>query len=297
MASASAADTWRDSGARSGRPLAGPQLPRPDLQRQDATPARSARMSLPPVPPPHPRGRPDPRGPEPRGSGGGPGGGADHGRPVSDARPPAARPQQRTPYPGVHPLADRDAPQAPARRSRPVDRLPVGDGARDGARYGVRDPGQDDGRDGVRDPGQDGGRDGAQRRSGPRGSSRSAPTAADLGTGVRGSLAVLGVFVITLAGGAVDSFLAIGLGTLTLVTLVAASAVATLLVRKRDLLTVVTCPPLVFVLVATVNIGLAPSVSFSLPTIATVLIRGFPTMAVATAVTLVVAVVRWAARR
>jgi hypothetical protein len=181
----------------------------------------------------------------------------------------------------VHPLADRDAPQAPARRSRPVDRLPVGDGSR----YGVGDPGQDDGRDG------------AQRRSGPRGSSRSAPAAADLGTGLRGSLAVLGVFVITLAGGAVDSFLAIGLGTLTLVTLVAASAVATLLVRKRDLLTVVTCPPLVFVLVATVNIGLAPSASFSLPTIATVLIRGFPTMAVATAVTLVVAVVRWAARR
>ena len=114
---------------------------------------------------------------------------------------------------------------------------------------------------------------------------------------LRGVLAVLGVFVITLAGGAVDSFLAVGLGTLTLVTLVAASAVATLLVRRRDLLTVVACPPLVFVLVAAVNVGLAPSASLNLPTIATVLIRGFPTMAVATAVTVVLAVVRWASRR
>ncbi len=257
MASASAADTWRDSSAGGGRPLAGPQVPRRDLPRHDATPARAARMSLPPVPPPPPRGRPAGPGPERR-SAPGHGTSMGNGRPVADSRPPAARPQQRTPYPGVHPLSERGAPEAPARHSRAADRPPAPDA----------------------------------RRTPDRG----AP-AEDRGTGLRGSLAVLGVFVITLAGGAVDSFLGIGLGTLTLVTLVAASAVGTLLVRKRDLLSLVVAPPLVFVLVGVVNIGLAPSASFNLPTLATILIRGFPTMAVATVVAAVVAIVRWAARR
>ncbi|WP_369258113.1 DUF6542 domain-containing protein [Geodermatophilus amargosae] len=148
-----------------------------------------------------------------------------------------------------------------------------------------------------------GDRAGAAAPSRPRGaraSGRAAERAAAepaAGSGLRGALAVLGVFVITLAGGAIDSFLGVGLGTLTLVTLVAATAVATLLVRRRDLLTVVVAPPLVFVAVALVNIALAPSASFTLPTLATILIRGFPTMVVATGVALVLAIVRWAARR
>ncbi|MGY1649644.1 DUF6542 domain-containing protein [Geodermatophilus sp. SYSU D01119] len=267
MASASAADTWRDSGSRGERPSAGPQAARPDPSRHDATPARASRMSLPPVPPPPPRrsGGPAPdrrsAGPAPDrragtpGPAAGPAPGWGSGRPVADSRPPAARPQQRTPYPGVHPLADRDTPEPP-RRGRAAER--------------------------------------PQQRETPRGSSRTAPAPAP---GLRGSLAVLGIFVITLAGGAVDSFLDVGLGTLTLITLVAASAVATLLVRKRDLLTVVVAPPLVFVAVAAVNVGLAPSADFTVPTIATVLIRGFPTMAVATGVAVVLGIIRWAARR
>jgi uncharacterized protein DUF6542 len=274
MASASAADTWRDSGVRGERPHAGPQAPRPDLPRHDpprhdpprtdrphhdATPARAARMSLPPVPPPPPRrsGGPAPdRRPGTPGPAAGPAPGWGSGRPVADSRPPAARPQQRIPYPGVHPLADRDAPEPP-RRSRPVER--------------------------------------PQPRDTPRASSRTAPAPA--APGLRGGLAVLGIFVITLAGGAVDSSLDTGLGTLTLITLVAASAVGTLLVRKRDLLTVLVAPPLVFVAVAAVNIGLAPSADFAVTTIATVLIRGFPTMVVATGVALVLGIIRWAARR
>ncbi|MGR7025446.1 DUF6542 domain-containing protein [Geodermatophilus sp. URMC 62] len=239
MASASTADTWRDSGVRPERSYARPQVPRPDATGPD----RSMRMSRPPVPPPAPRGRP--AGPE-RGAGHGSGRGA--GRPVGDARFPA-RSGQRAAHP-------------PAERS-------------------------DDGRRGSR----------ASGRAAERSSSRVAPAEDVSGSRLRGTLAVLGVFVITLAGGAVDSFFGVGLGTLTLVTLVAATAVATLLVRRRDLLTVVVSPPLVFVAVAAVNVGLAPSASLSLPTIATVLIRGFPTMAVATVVALVVAVVRLAARR
>jgi hypothetical protein len=187
------------------------------------------------------------------------------GRPVADSRPPAARPQQRTPHAGVHPQSgrEREAAGPPPRRTGAVDRPPT--------------------------PAPDAGRT-------PRTPPRGAP-AGDRATGLRGALAVLGVFVITLAGGAVDSFLGIGLGTLTLVTLVAASAVGALLVRRRDLLTLVVAPPLVFVMVAAVNVILAPSASVNLPTLATVLIRGFPTMVVATLVALVVAVVRWAARR
>ncbi len=220
MASASAADTWRDSGVRPERPYARPQAARPDLTGPD----RPMRMSRPPVPPPAPRGRPAGPGSE-RGAGYSTGRGAS--RPVGDVR----------------------------RGSR------------------------------------------ASGRATERSSSRVAPAQDTSGSRLRGVLAVLGVFVITLAGGAVDSFFGVGLGALTLVTLVAATAVGTLLVRKRDLLTLVISPPLVFVAVAVVNVGLAPSASLNLPTIATVLIRGFPTMAVATVVALVVAVIRWAARR
>jgi hypothetical protein len=259
MGSASAADTWRDS-VGGGRSPAGQQVPRRDLPRHDATPARAVRMSLPPVPPPPPRGRPGGPVPERRNA---PGHGTSmgDGRPVADSRPPAARPQQRTPSPGVHPRSGREAAGPPPRRTGAVDRPPAPDADR-------------------------------TPRTPPR-----TPPAGDRATGLRGALAVLGVFVLTLAGGAVDSFLGIGLGTLTLVTLVAASAVGALLVRKRDLLTLVVAPPLVFVLVAAVNVVLAPSASFNLPTLATVLIRGFPTMVVATLVALVVAIVRWAARR
>ena len=205
------------------------------------------RMPLTPVPPPAPRNRS--AGPE-RSAGQGTGRAA--GRPLGDARPPAARSGQRTPHP-----------------SAPVDRS------------------EGDGRRGSR----------ASGRAAERSSGRVAPAEDASGSRLRGVVAVLGVFVITLAGGAVDSFLGVGLGTLTLVTLVAATAVGTLLVRKRDLLTLVVAPPLVFVAVAAVNVGLAPSASLNLPTIATVLIRGFPTMAVATVVAVVVAIVRWAARR
>lgn len=115
--------------------------------------------------------------------------------------------------------------------------------------------------------------------------------------GLRGALGVLGMFVVTLAGAAVNSVVGVGLGTITTVALVVATIGAALVVRRRDLATVVVAPPLVYVGVAVVNIVLAPSATFSLPTIATLLIRGFPAMAIAVAVALVLTVVRLAARR
>ncbi|SDN57149.1 hypothetical protein SAMN05660199_00305 [Klenkia soli] len=127
----------------------------------------------------------------------------------------------------------------------------------------------------------------------PRTARRTAPPQ----RGIRGALGVLGAFLVTLAGAGADSLLGVGLGTLTTIALVGSVVVATLLVRRRDLGTLVVAPPLVFVGVAVVNIVLAPSATFSLPTIATLLIRGFPAMAIAVAAALVITVVRLVARR
>jgi hypothetical protein len=114
---------------------------------------------------------------------------------------------------------------------------------------------------------------------------------------LRGAAAVLGIFLVTLAGAAIDSFVGVGLGVITLAALLASTAVAVLAVRRRDLFSVIVAPPLVFVAVAAFNIALAPSASFTLPTIATLLIRGFPTMAMGTGLALVFAVGRLIARR
>jgi hypothetical protein len=129
----------------------------------------------------------------------------------------------------------------------------------------------------------------------PRG--RAAAVPEQQGRKLRGALGVLAVFLITLAGAGIDSFVGVGLGMITLIALVGSTILATLLVRRSDLVTMVVAPPLVFIAVAGVNIALAPSASFSLATIATLLIRGFPTMAIATVAAIVLALVRWAARR
>ena len=83
----------------------------------------------------------------------------------------------------------------------------------------------------------------------------------------------------------------------TLGALSLATAVATWVVRRRDLVSVIVAPPLVFVAVALVNIALAPSATFNLPTIATLLVRGFPAMAIPTGIALVLGLIRMAARR
>jgi hypothetical protein len=121
--------------------------------------------------------------------------------------------------------------------------------------------------------------------------------APEQGGRLRGYVAVLCVFLTTLAGGAVDWFTGTGLGLITLVALVASTSIATLLVRRRDLLTVVLSPPLVFVAVAGANIALSPTVSLNLPTVATMLIRGFPTMAMGTGAAIVLGLVRLFSRR
>jgi hypothetical protein len=136
----------------------------------------------------------------------------------------------------------------------------------------------------------------AEPRSGSSAAGRSR-TAPAPGPGIRGALAVLGVFLLTLVAAAADSYIGLGLGMITLIALTAGSVVAALTVRRRDLLSVVVAPPLVFVAVAVLNIGLAPSATLSLPTLATLLVRGFPAMAIATGAALVLAVFRLITRR
>ena len=134
----------------------------------------------------------------------------------------------------------------------------------------------------------------ARRTGSSATSARTAPTS---GPRLRGALAVLGAFLLTLAAAAADSYIGRGLGLITLVALTAGTVVAALATRRKDLLSVLVSPPLVFVAVAVVNIGLAPSATLNLPTLATLLVRGFPAMGIATGAALLVCLFRLATRR
>lgn len=117
------------------------------------------------------------------------------------------------------------------------------------------------------------------------------------GPRVHGAVAVLGALVVTLLAAGLDSFLGSGLGLLTVVALTLSSAAAGLVTRRRDLLTIVVAPPLLYVFVAVVNVALAPAATLSLPSLATLLVRGFPAMGIATGAAVVVALFRLATRR
>lgn len=259
MASVSTADTWRESGGRADRRVAA----RPEGADY------VSRIGRPPVPPPPARMRSAALPPLPE----------DAARAGRSAPPPPRPSAHRTARPaprdtGRSRPADADRPRARAREDRSRD-LPDRD---TDARRGGRSP--------------------EPRPAGRRASGRGAPAQApEHGSGQRGAFAVLAVFLVTLAGAGLESWIASGLGLVTLVTLTAASAVATLVVRRSDMLTTVVAPPLVYIAVAVLNTALAPSASLNLASMATLLIRGFPAMAVATAAAGVVALIRWAARR
>jgi hypothetical protein len=188
--------------------------------------------------------------------------------------PPRGRaPERDRPEPDQHARAARP----PARRS-PDPRTPPRAGGRHSGEF--RRPGS------AAD----------ERRPGPSAAGRTRPAPAP-GSRLRGAVAVLGVFLLTLAAAAADSYIGLGLGMITLIALTLGSAIAALVVRRRDLVSVVVAPPLVFVVVAVVNIALAPSAPLNAATLATLLVRGFPAMGVATAVAAVIALGRLVARR
>lgn len=184
----------------------------------------------------------------------------------SDRRPPAAR---RSPE-GARPSGRSAQRPASDERRRADQRRPLDD-----RRTPDRRPDRAAAPDGVRD----------RAYEEPQGGR------------LRGVVAVLAIFLVTLAGGAVDAFFGQGLNMVTLAALVASTCIATLTVRRQDLVSVVLAPPLVFTAVAAVNIGMAPSLTFSPVTLVALVTRGFPTMAAATAAALVLAGVRLALRR
>ena len=118
---------------------------------------------------------------------------------------------------------------------------------------------------------------------------------------LRGILAVLGIFLLTLGGCAIDSVLGVGPGMVALIALVGSTALAAFLVRRRDLLSVVVSPPLVFVAVVAVKTVATPGLDLTLTRltgqIGLDLISGFVTMATATVAGLVVALIRVATKR
>ena len=264
MASVRTADTWRESGGRADRLVAA----RPEGADY------VSRIGRPPVPPPPPRMRSTDLPPFPE----------------DMARTGRRRDDRPAPLP-PRPSADRSARPAPrdAERSRPAPRDADRPRSREDRPRDLPHPDADvRPRDGSPEP----------RPAGRRPSGRGATARAPEGGGrVRGAFAVLAVFLVTLAAAALESWIGTGLGLVTVVTLTAASVVAALVVRRSDLLTTVIAPPLVYVAVAALNTALAPSASLNLASVATLLIRGFPAMAVATAAAAVVGLIRWAARR
>lgn len=266
MTSVSTADTWRESGSRAGRRLPA----RPEAAEY------VSRIGRPPVPPPPPRMRSTELPPFPE----------DMARSARgrDERPAPARPR----VPGE-------------RVARPVRDVPVHADA-DPRSRGREDRLRDDRlredrlRD-DRDAHHRGPRPPEPRSANPRPARRVASAPAPESGRVRGLVAVLLVFLVTLGAAALESWLAAGLGLVTVVALTAASTVAAVVVRRRDLSTALVAPPLVYVLVAVLNTALAPSASLNAASVATLLIRGFPAMAIATAAAVVVGLIRWAARR
>lgn len=104
--------------------------------------------------------------------------------------------------------------------------------------------------------------------------------------------AVALVFVVTLAVATLESLFGVGLRTLTLIALCASTLLAGLWVPRGDLATIVVAPPLVFAAVAALEIGLAPTLNFTPTVLASILVRGFPTMILGTAIALLVTAYR-----
>jgi hypothetical protein len=281
MTSASTADTWRETAARRERRSA----PRP--VRSEAAPGATP-LPRPPVPPPAPRMRSTDIPPLP-----------EHlvraGRRQADDQLSSTRPP-RTPVP-PRPEALRPAAARPAERSRPAgqDGPLEHDLAVEHGRPGEQSrPVEYDRRVDQLDRDHADGRRRAARPADARAAGRRLPEP-ERGSRLRGWAAVAAVLVVTFAGAAADIYLGAGLGLPTLVVLTGSSALATLLVRRRDLWTTVVAPPLVFIVA-----GVAATTvlaSFSLTAVAAMVIRGFPAMAIATGTCLALALVRWAARR
>jgi hypothetical protein len=114
------------------------------------------------------------------------------------------------------------------------------------------------------------------------------------GPSLTGAGAVLVLVGIAAVAGVIDVFAGDSLRLVFAIGLVAGALVAALLVRRRDALTVVFAPPLVFLAASLVAmlLGRGGSGGGIIDLAASWLVYGFPAMAVATAVAGLIALVR-----
>lgn len=102
---------------------------------------------------------------------------------------------------------------------------------------------------------------------------------------------VILVVIGGLIGAILDYLFTDRLGVVTTIGLALGAIVAALVTRKRDLVSVIVAPPIVYAVIAAVVL-LISSRALGITSIADVAIRGFPTMALATGLAAVIAGVR-----
>ena len=128
-----------------------------------------------------------------------------------------------------------------------------------------------------------------------------APLGVTSGSSLTGFGAVLLIVVTSMIGGCVDLLTGTGLRLALAIGLVLGSAVAAAVARRSSLLTVVTAPPLIFVLASLVSVIVAPGGLGAAGKLydagAGWLVYGFPAMASATGIAVVVAGIRLAGGR
>lgn len=117
------------------------------------------------------------------------------------------------------------------------------------------------------------------------------------GVTLTGVGAVLIMIVATGLGAVIDNLVGPALGTATAIMLSIGVLVAVWLVRRGNLSPVVLAPPLVYTLVAVVSLLLTSAYGLTAAGLATALVYGFPAMAVATGLGVLVALARRLAGR
>ena len=108
--------------------------------------------------------------------------------------------------------------------------------------------------------------------------------------GVTGPAAAIFALIIAGIGGAIDIATGPGLRLIFAICLIGGSAIAALVVRRRDVLWVVFAPPLICVAIALISIPLTDHSLIGLA--ADYLTHGFPPIAIATGVAAIIAVLR-----
>ncbi len=109
--------------------------------------------------------------------------------------------------------------------------------------------------------------------------------------------AILLVIVAAAVGAVIDTLLGPALGTATAVMLAVGVLGASWLVRRGDLASVVIAPPLVYLLVAVATLLVSSDFGVTAAGVAAALVYGFPAMAVATMIGVVIASIRHIAGR